>query len=90
MENVLQNMSDMEDANDIKDMYSGAIKCEQVSNHVHECNICQRRLSFDPVEKALLKTHSVKNEIIELIAYIATGVIIIVVLHLLLKFKSQH
>lgn len=57
--------------------------CDKVNTHVHECKQCQRRLSFDPIEKALLKTHSVKNEILELIAFISLGVITIVTLHMI-------
>ena len=63
--------------------------CDNISRHVSECKTCQRRLSFDPIEKALLKTHSVKNEIMELIAYIVTGIVLIVALHLISKVKMR-
>jgi hypothetical protein len=54
--------------------------CDKIARHVHECKTCQRKLSFDPVEKALLQTHSMSNEIMELIAFLALGAIIIVAL----------
>ena len=63
------------------DTYSERM-CDKISTHVHHCKQCQRRLSFDPVEKALLKTHSVKNEILELCAFIILGVMIIIILQL--------
>ena len=62
--------------------------CDKISGHVHNCKQCQRRLSFDPVEKALLKTHSVKNEIFELIAFIILGIIIIFALHIIPGMKK--
>ena len=52
--------------------------CDGVSEHVHECKRCQRRLSFDPIEKSLLQTHSITNEILELIAFIVLGLMIII------------
>jgi len=55
--------------------------CEKVTDHVYQCKVCQRRLSFAPVEKALLKTHSVKNEIIELVAFMTLGIVIIFAVH---------
>jgi hypothetical protein len=57
--------------------------CDKIRQHVHQCKICQRRLSFDPIEKSLLKTHSVKNEIMELIAFISIGTGIIFILSIL-------
>ena len=69
-------------------MSDGQEFCDKIQTHVTECVICQRRLSFDPIEKALLKTHSVKNEIIELLAFIATGCMIIIILYMLLKYKT--
>lgn len=65
------------------------ITCLDIQTHVNYCFTCQKRLSFDPVEKALLKSHSIKNEIIELTAYIATGIIIILLLYLILEFKQS-
>lgn len=47
--------------------------CKKIVLHVHECHDCKRKLSFDPVEKALLKSVSIKNDIIELIIYIFNG-----------------
>ena len=57
--------------------------CDKIYLHVIKCITCQKRLSFDPIEKSLLKTRSVKNEIMELIAYISTGIFIIFVLQYL-------
>jgi len=57
--------------------------CQQVSDHVHRCKQCQRRLSFDPVEKALLKTHSLKNEIFELLAFVSLGIVVVLTLRAL-------
>lgn len=54
--------------------------CNKVFLHVNQCITCQKRLSFDPIEKSLLKTRSVKNELMELLAYISTGIFIILVL----------
>jgi len=56
--------------------------CDKIYSHVNQCKHCQRRMSFDPVEKALLKTHSIKNEILELVAFLALGVLIIFVLRI--------
>lgn len=61
--------------------------CDSIYTHVHQCNHCQRRLSFDPIEKALLKTHSVKNEILELIAFIFLGIMIILIVHA--RFRTK-
>ena len=62
--------------------------CDRVTTHVHQCKQCQRRLSFDPIEKALLKTHSVKNEIFELIAFMVLGIVIIILVHIAKTGKS--
>lgn len=51
--------------------------CKKIVLHVHECHHCKRKLSFDPVEKALLKSVSIKNDVIELIAYIFNGLFIL-------------
>lgn len=62
--------------------------CDKISTHVHECKTCQRKLSFDPVEKALLKTHSIKNEIMELVAFVSMGAMIIVILYYVVLYKN--
>lgn len=62
--------------------------CDSIYTHVHQCAHCQRRFSFDPIEKALLKTHSVKNEVLELIAFIALGIIIIFIIHV--RFRARE
>ena len=59
--------------------------CKKIELHVLECSHCQRRLAFNPVEKSLLKTYSVKNEIIELIAYISLGIFLIFILSIFQK-----
>ena len=62
--------------------------CDDVANHVYNCRLCQRRLQFDPVEKALLKSHSVKNEVLEFTAFLATGCFIIVILSLVVQLRK--
>jgi len=57
--------------------------CKKIEIHVIGCHNCKRKLSFNPIEKSILKTYSVKNEIIELIAYIGLGVFIILILDIL-------
>jgi len=59
--------------------------CDKIRDHVHQCKTCQRRFSFDPIEKALLKTHSVKNEVMELIAFISLGAGIVFIIYMLRK-----
>ena len=80
---ILLNVSEVENEFALQ----SAMMCDKISEHVHGCATCQRRLSFDPVEKALLKTHSVKNEVMELVAFLTAGLFIIVVLYMLLKWK---
>lgn len=81
-------MTDFDDQ--IEDDYDtqASKMCDNIYAHVHQCNHCQRRFSFDPIEKALLKTHSVKNEIMELIAFIALGIIIIVLVHVKTRYTT--
>ena len=62
--------------------------CDDVSDHVHQCMQCQRRLSFDPVEKALLKSHSVKNEIIEFLAFMVMGCVVIASLWVIARVRK--
>ena len=71
-------VEDLQNGHDY-DTYAKAM-CDKVSAHVNDCQRCQRRLSFDPIEKALLKSHSIKNECFELIAFIAVGIFIIILL----------
>ena len=52
--------------------------CDKIYMHVNQCQQCQRRYKYDPVEKALLKTHSIKNEIMELLAFALLGLVVIV------------
>ena len=59
--------------------------CDKIATHVGLCKLCQMRLSYDPVEKSLLKTNSIHREIIELIAFIVMGVVVIVSIHILTK-----
>lgn len=62
--------------------------CEDVADHVHHCMVCQRRLSFDPIEKALLKTHSLKNEVMEFLAFTVTGLVVIASLWAVAKVRT--
>jgi hypothetical protein len=48
--------------------------CNNVRSHVTECKNCQRGLSYDPTEKAIMKTHSIVNEILEMLAYVLLGI----------------
>lgn len=59
--------------------------CDKIAQHVYQCETCKRRLSFDPIEKSLLKTHSVRSEIFELIAFIIFGIIVIVMLYFIIN-----
>jgi hypothetical protein len=63
--------------------------CDDVADHVEHCMLCQRRLSFDPIEKALLKTHSLKNEVMEFFAFVVTGLVVIASLWAVAKVKTR-
>ena len=63
--------------------------CDKIQHHVAVCKLCQRRLSFDPIEKSLLKTHSVRQEIFELVALLGLGTFIIAFLYILQSVKSS-
>jgi hypothetical protein len=62
--------------------------CDKIREHVNLCKTCQRRLSFDPIEKALLKTHSVKNEVMELVAFVCLGIGIISTIYMLKQTRT--
>jgi len=64
--------------------------CKKIQDHVVICKDCHKILSFDPVEKSLLKSYSLKNDILEVLTFIMTGVIIIIVLHLIVELKKSH
>lgn len=59
--------------------------CDKIIYHVSMCNKCQRKLSFDPTDMAILKSYSITNEILEVIVYICLGIFIIFVLYILDK-----
>jgi len=61
--------------------------CVKIQQHVHQCTDCKRKLSFDPVEKALIKSYSIKNDILELLVFIITGILLIIILNLIVKIK---
>lgn len=75
------NRTEMEDEDD-EYIVETKIVCDEIAKHVYQCQVCQRRLSFDPIEKSLLKTHSIKNEIFELLAFIIFGILIIFMLYI--------
>ncbi len=63
--------------------------CDDVADHVHQCMKCQRRLSFDPIEKALLKSHSIKNEILEFLAFLVMGCVVIASLWVVARVRKD-
>ena len=82
---VRENFASLE-SNDSGDVHiSQQPPCDKLIDHVSMCTYCQKHLSFDPVEKALLKTHSVKNELFEVILYIAIGIFVIICLRLFVQ-----
>lgn len=62
--------------------------CEHIEQHVKKCRKCIQNLSFNPIEKALLKSYSIKNDIMELVVFIATGVLLIIILRMILYIKG--
>ncbi len=62
--------------------------CDKVHEHVLKCDLCKRRLSFDPVEKALLKTHSMTNQVLELIAYMIASATVILCVKLITRRRQ--
>lgn len=68
---------------------TGTSLCDDVADHVHQCMLCQRRLSFDPIEKALLKSHSMKNEITEFLAFMMMGFVVIASLWIVGKVRRD-
>ena len=64
--------------------------CDDVADHVYNCSLCRRRLSFDPVEKALLRSHSLKNEVLEFLAFMVTGFVVIASLWAVSRVRQQR
>jgi len=63
--------------------------CDKLIDHVGRCRYCQRHLSFDPVEKALLKTHTLKNELLEVLLYIGMGILVIICLRMFVQWGES-
>lgn len=64
---------------------SSSYICEKIETHVNNCSQCKRRLAFDPVEKAILKSVSIKNDVIELTVYIFNGIFILFFLQFIMQ-----
>jgi hypothetical protein len=62
--------------------------CKKIELHVLECSKCQKQLQFNPIEKALLKSYSIRNDIFELVTFIATGIFMIIILELMIRFQK--
>jgi hypothetical protein len=66
------------------------LTCTKIQEHVGICTKCSKALSFDPIEKSLLKSYSIRNDVLELCTFIVTGVIIIIILHLIVELKKRE
>ena len=64
--------------------------CTKIQDHILICTNCKFKLDYDPNEKALHKSYSIKNDIMELLAYIITGILIILILNLIVKLKINN
>jgi hypothetical protein len=64
--------------------------CKKIQDHILVCKNCKTKLDYDPYEKALLKSYSIKNDIMELLVYIITGIIIIYILHFIVELKVHQ
>jgi hypothetical protein len=64
--------------------------CAKIQDHILICNNCKNQLGYDPNEKALMKSYSIKNDVMELLVYVITGIIIILILNLIVELKIQN
>ena len=63
--------------------------CTKIQQHIRICNNCKSKLDYDPNEKALQKSYSMKNDVMELLVYIVSGIIIIFILNLIVELKIR-
>ena len=66
------------------------VTCLKIQDHVLMCQDCQKILSYDPIEKSLLKTSSIKNDILELFTFLITGVVLLTILYFIVQLKKMQ